>query len=548
MTSRAPQLISLSHTHHSQCLPTVPVEYVPEYMWQMVSENNMFTFNTDGITTKPGRRRRRALLHAKMAALGAEQYMGGRLLGGSSSINGEQAVWPTARLLRAVSAAAGGDPAWGPDAVFALLRDLETYAGTSPKPRGKAGPLDIKQAPANASADAMANDLLAALEAVFGPNGTSNSAGVPTVVDYNDPDTPLSLFAQWQLTQQPGGARASASTALLSPAVRARTNLVVATRATVMRVLFDVEGGGTPRARGVEYAQAGAGRVAHATREVILAAGHRSSLLLEASGVGDPDVIAPLLAAVGRAVISPLPGVGSNLCNDGIVLVTLNATGAASGAGRAGSPRPDPATLYGGGAFLPWPGSAPPPASPSLRFTQVIGAPHIMDAAFGGTPTLAIGVLVLNTTSRGTAHIQSADPLYAPLVNLDTFNDPTDQANWYYAIKQQVAPLVKSLEDAGYALLSPAPALLNGTSKSKILEWVFQSYIHSHHWCGTCAMGTDPGAGAVVDGAGRVYGVRGLRVADASIFPIKLDGNTGIPAYAAGGVVARKILEERQRV
>jgi hypothetical protein len=67
--------------------------------------------------------------------------------------------------------------------------------------------------------------------------------------------------------------------------------------------------------------------------------------------VGDPAIIGPLLAAVGRSVVAPLPGVGSNLGNDGIVLIALNATDAASGAGSA--PPPDPDTLYGGGAFLP---------------------------------------------------------------------------------------------------------------------------------------------------------------------------------------------------
>ena len=100
------------------------------------------------------------------------------------------------------------------------------------------------------------------------------------------------------------------------------------------------------------------------------------------------------------------------------------------------------------------------------------------------------------------------------------------------------------MEAAGYGLLSPSAGVLAGTDVDATLDWVFEAYIPSHHWFGTCAMGTDPAAGAVVDGGGRVFGVDGLRVADASIFPLKLDGNTGIPAYVAGGVVARKIVAE----
>ena len=498
-------------------------------MWQMASENNEFEFEPESIPTSPGRRRRRRqLLHGDMAALGAEQYMGGRLLGGSSSVNGEQAVWPTRRLLEATEAAVGGDPAWAPDAVFALLRQLETYDGVSPQPRGTSGPLDIKQAPQPAGADGLANDFVNATASVF-------EAVAPLVVDYNDPATPLSIFPQWQLTQQPSGARASASTAMLSATVRARPNLVIATRATAMRVLFDGEGlpGARPRAVGVEYTQAGTGGlVAHATREVIIAAGHRSSLLLESSGIGDPAIIGPLLAAVGRSVVAPLPGVGRNLGNDGIVLVNLNATNAP---GLASSTVPA-TTLYGGGAFLPWPGSVG--LGSSDRFSQFIGAPGI-----AGPETFTIGALLLNVSSRGTSHIQSADPLYEPLVDLNTFNDVTDQANWLYLMREQVAPIVAAMEAVGYELLSPERDVIFGTDVDVTLDWVFGAYIPSHHWFGTCAAGVSVEGGAVVDSAGRVFGVDGLRVADASIFPLKLDGNTGIPAYVAGGIVGRKVVE-----
>jgi hypothetical protein len=85
----------------------LPVEYVPEYMWQMVSKPNKFEFDPDALPPSPGRRRRaqrrrvllsassgqpgrRHLLHGDMGSSGSEQYMGGRLLGGGTSINGEQ--------------------------------------------------------------------------------------------------------------------------------------------------------------------------------------------------------------------------------------------------------------------------------------------------------------------------------------------------------------------------------------------------------------------------------------------------------------------------
>ena len=136
----------------------------------------------------------------------------------------------------------------------------------------------------------------------------------------------------------------------------------------------------------------------------------------------------------------PCPAWGSILGNDGIVLIALNATDAASGAGSA--PPPDPDTLYGGGAFLPWPGSPPPPPPPP-PFLLLPGhrrAPHLLDESFGDTPTLAIGIPVLNTASRGSAHIQSADPLADPLVEAATLNAPADQAAWVYALRRPAGP------------------------------------------------------------------------------------------------------------
>lgn len=60
------------------------------------------------------------------------------------------------------------------------------------------------------------------------------------------------------------------------------------------------------------------------------------------------------------------------------------------------------------------------------------------------------------------------------------------------------------------------------TASQAFNEWITASYIPSHHWFGTCRMGTDPSKGAVTDSSGRVYGTRKLRVADASIYPIKV--------------------------
>lgn len=449
-----------------------------------------------------------------------------------------QVVWPTRLKLASWQAAAGGDPDWAPDACYARLRALETYTGTSPQPRGATGPLCVSQEPVPADASTYGVDFVAATQQALG-------ADAPAVVDYNDPATPLSVFPQWQLSQNATTrARCSSSTSMLPPSVKSAPNLVVRTQATALRVLFE----GTT-AVGVLYLDGGNTRVARATREVVVAAGHRSSLLLEASGVGNRTLIEPLLAADGRRVVADVPNVGENLGNDGVVLIPLDASGVA-GVGLANTN-----DLYAGGAFLPYPNAATRGSTPqtTARFSQIIGAPAINDAECG-VKTFTIAPILLNTTATGSAHIQSGDPLAEPLVYLPTIGNPVDQANWYWLLKQQVAPIINALFGAGYtdgtgtfadscASTSDLLAAILADDIPTTLDWARDHYTPSHHWFGTNRMGTSA-AGAVVDSAGRVFGVSQLRVADASILPVKPDGNTQVPAYLVGATIAEKMLRE----
>jgi len=534
----------------------VPVDYVPEYFWQIAMMHNDFEYGTHewpsypsrraveefyadevdeakrrqeledailsrrfgGGKTKGTSRQRRALaekvhrrLHGYEGETGMEQYMGGRLMGGSSSINGEQYVWPTRQLLESIQREVGGDIDWSPDRVFALLRELENYDGSSPQPRGTKGPLNVKQAPAIATASKAGNDFVASI---------IEATNVTLLDDYNDPETPIGAFRQWQLTQNPDGSRASSSTSMLNAEAKARTNLVIKTRATAMYIKFKKN-----VAQGIYYTHAGIGQTAYARKEVIIAAGHRSSLLLENSGVGDSRVIMPLLERVGFEMVADVPGVGAYLGNDGVLLLTMN---------RSDSVDHKNATLndlYSGGAFLPWPNATTANHFPQTtqRFSQLLGTDQL--GGKDGLDLFHIGVILLNTSSNGYAHIQSADPLYAPLVTARTFNDKMDRGNWWYLLRFQLKPIIDKMMEKGYTMISPPYSYFTDNTRNEnmknLFEFLFQNYIPAHHWFGTCKMGTDPKKGAVTDSGGRVYGVKRLRVADASIFPIKLDGNTG---------------------
>ena len=109
-------------------------------------------------------------------------------------------------------------------------------------------------------------------------------------------------------------------------------------------------------------------------------------------------------------------------------------------------------------------------------------------------------------------------------------------------------PIIQKLiANYGFTPDAMTTTLLGYVAQNKIsrtLGWVRDNYTPSHHWFGTCRMGTSAAANAVVDSSGRVFGVTGLRVADASILTVKPDGNTQMPAYLVGATIAEKILRE----
>ena len=116
-------------------------------------------------------------------------------------------------------------------------------------------------------------------------------------------------------------------------------------------------------------------------------------------------------------------------------------------------------------------------------------------------------------------------------------------------MKQQVKPIVDELTTPTYGFDASTTqaatllaALANGAAGvPEVLDWAHDHYIPNHHWFGTCQQGTSRDS-AVVDSGGRVFGVRNLRVADASIVPVKPDGNTQVAAYLVGATIAEKIL------
>jgi choline dehydrogenase len=340
------------------------------------------------------------------------------------------------------------------------------------------------------------------------------------------------------------GRRASTEERYLRPAMK-RENLFVECDAMASRVL--VSGG---RATGVEYRRSGKIMRAHAEREVIVTGGaYNSPQLLMLSGIGPADE----LRALGIDPVADLPGVGRNLQDHVVVAMTYQARGDVTFNRHLRFDRVALAALqwklFGTGALSQIPLScwAFRKTLPSLERpdVQFFFSPVSMDARIwmpgvrGPTSNIVTARnALLRPNSRGELRLQSRDPSAPPSVVSNILSDTDDRAALVRAMRQtrelMATPSLSRLIEG-----EAAPGLAS-TSDADLEAYLRQNARTACHPCGTCAMGT--GSNAVVDPQLRVYGVEGLRVADASVMPNVVSGNLNAPTIMIAEKAADLIL------
>ncbi len=264
---------------------------------------------------------------------------------------------------------------------------------------------------------------------------------------------------------------------------------------------------------------------AYARKKVIISAGINSAQLLLLSGIGPADS----LRKANIPVVSNNRNVGNSLRNH-----TLNfATFSANPNDRA-LPLNDPNALYSGGAFLP----DPTGIAPHRRAVQLIG--------LGSNGKLTIAIIYLRPKSRGTIRLQTKDPLQIVLADEGFLQDPEDME----AIKNTYRTYIKdiahelSLIDSSYQLMSPDIDTIE--DDAKLESFIKENFDHNHHQQGSLRM-APLSKGGVVDRFGRVHGVNDLIVADASIIPFTVDGNTSASAYLIGYTIAKHLQKVPRR-
>ena len=450
----------------------------------------------------------------------------GRGLGGSTSINymiyirGHRLDYDHWRDL--------GNDGWGYDDVLPYFIKSENNRAISDRYHGQAGPLGVTRFNPGSG---LAERYLAAAQ----------EAGIPFNPDLNGAEQEGCGHLQATILD---GVRCSASAAYLESA-RSRPNLTVLTHAHATRLLFNGD-----RATGVQYLHYGLVEQACASAEVILCAGAlRSPQLLLLSGLGPADQ----LRRLGIEVRQNLPGVGRNLQDHlhtrvrceinepwSFLPMPPEAQVAAAQEYAARQTGPLATNFFEVGAFVR---SRPDETHPGLQlfmFNNLTG-----DYPESGPPTrhgLTLTSYINRPRSTGQVTLASADPLDRPCIDPRYLSDPDDvrcaiagvcwnlrilYGNPFDDIRgREIAPGVDVRDEAG---LEAFVRRLSSTT------W---------HPSGTCKMGTDTDEAAVVDAKLRVHGVSGLRVADASIMPAIVSGNTNAPTLMIGEKAADLIREK----
>jgi choline dehydrogenase len=402
----------------------------------------------------------------------------GKLLGGCSSTNATFA-------LRGHPAdydgwAAAGNTGWSFADVLPYFCKLETDEDLGWAPwHGSSGPLPIRR-----YSDGELSDVArAALE-------TLRECGFPRIPDANQPGA-VGLARIPVNTR--GGERISTALAYLTLS-EGRPNLTVRCDAEVAELILN-----GARAVGVRLLS---GEEIHA-EEVVLAAGtYASPALMMRSGIGPSAALREL----DSPVVADLPGVGQNLIDHPAVSIDL---------------------LYDG------PGEPVPVFQIFATFHSSLndsgGAPDLqclVSGPYQGDPSkFFLGTALLKPRSRGSLTLRSIDPTAPPRIDLGYYREPDDLDRMTEGL-QRVRELgyvgaIKEL--SGGVEFGPGPAV-------DLRSWVRKQTWTYHHPVGTCAMGVDPLAGAVVDPACRVHGIAGLRVVDASVMPDIPSANTHVPA------------------
>lgn len=457
----------------------------------------------------------------------------GKMVGGSSSINaivynrGQKQDYDTWSAL--------GCKGWSYRDVLPYFKKIESTEIGSDEFRGRNGPIKVTQ-----------TQKLCAFFDLF--INSAGQVGIPYNTDYSGASQEGVALAQLTAHR---GERQSTATSYLKPA-RKRRNLRLLTGAEASSLVFDGN-----RCIGVRYWRNGKKYEARARHEVIVSAGTANSpKLLELSGIGRADV----LQQHGIALRHELPGVGENLRDHYAALMEWsfnrpNLSLAKKGHGWRLAKEVLRWLIYRKGLIAQGHGAMRVFARSSEHIQEpdvmMVVSPYIVELKAGGKGRrmskeegFFMYTHVQRTQSTGSIHIRSADAMQPPKIHYRFLATEEDRAVAIAAVRRS----------RDIAAAEPLQSLISQERKpglavqtdEEILDYIRRTGQSTQHMVGTCKMGTD--SMSVVDEQLRVHGMQGLRVADASVMPTIVSGNTSIPCMMIGERCAEMVLAQaRQR-
>ena len=450
----------------------------------------------------------------------------GRLLGGSSAING--LVFVRGQSLDYDTWGQLGNRGWTYDDVLPVFKRMEHYEHGADDLRSQGGPLRVSEA----------TDEGPFYEAI---RAATEELGIPHNPDYNGATQEGIVRTQTTISN---GVRMSTARCYLKP-VENRPNLRIETGAHTHKVLLD----GT-KCTGVSYEQGGRMIEANAAKEVIVCTGGVASpQLLELSGIGRPE----LLQSHGIAVTHELMGVGEHLRDHinariqyHMKRTELSYNKRMQGLGPAWQVL---RYVFQKRGFMSLPSA---PMLAFLRTREDMETPdiqmHIVPYAVKNPkkrqlhdfPAMTIAVYQMRPESLGSIHIQSADPHEQPAINFNFLSDPIDRDAMIAGFRRiRTIMGTEAMQRVRGDEYSPGADI---ETDDQILHYIRNNSETAYHPIGTCRMGQGPGA--VVDDRLRVHGLTGLRVADGSVMPTMVSGNTNAACIMIGEKASDMIKED----